>query len=228
MDFRAERKDLYSPAKEFVVVDVPEFDFLMVDGHGDPNTSPAYAAAVEALYSLSYAVKFASKNQLGRDYVVGPLEGLWPGTGIAPKSEWSWTLLIRQPQWLTQDQWDAARAKIAAKNLPSAEAVRLESFAEGLSVQVLHVGSYDDEAPTIAAMHEWLAASGYSERGIHHEVYLSDARRTAPAKLRTVLRQPVSANPVSANPISAKPAPAAGDSPPATARTPSTSARAAE
>lgn len=197
-DFRAERKDLYAPtAKDFSIVDVPAFDFAMIDGHGDPNTSTEYANAVEALYSVSYAAKFASKLELGRDYVVGPLEGLW--TAVDPsaftsrsKGDWSWTMMIRQPDWLTGQIRDLAVAKASTKNLPALELLRFEALAEGLSVQILHVGSYDDEAPTIARLHdEFLPAHGYIETGPHHEIYLSDPRKVAAAKLKTILRQPV-------------------------------------
>jgi len=198
IDFRAERKDLYSPtAKDFSVVDVPVFHFAMIEGHGDPNTSPEYASAVEALYSVSYAAKFASKLELGRDYVVGPLEGLWSADDLSAftsrsKSDWSWTMMIRQPDWITGQIRDLAVAKASTKTLPALELLRFESFAEGLSVQILHVGSYDGEAPTIARLHdEFLPARGYIETGPHHEIYLSDPRRVAPAKLKTILRQPV-------------------------------------
>lgn len=192
VDFRLERKDLYAPTREFTVVTVPGFVFLAVDGSGNPNTSPDYVAAVEALYGLSYAAKFASKRELGRDYVVGPLEGLWWGEGdfvALSKDEWSWRMMIRQPEWLTEDIWDAARAKAQAK--VDVEMVRLETLEEGTALQVLHVGSYDSEAPTIAAMHQWIADNGYVETGYHHEIYLSDPRRTAEEKLKTVLRQPM-------------------------------------
>ena len=176
----------------------------MADGHGDPNTSADYADAVEALYSLSYTAKFASKQQLELDYVVAPLEGLWDSARMESfldrsKDEWSWTMMIRQPTWLTPELWDAARTKLAKKPLPALERVRLESFAEGTAVQVLHVGSYDDEAPTIARMHEWLRANGYRETGRHHEIYLGDPRRSAPEKLKTILRQPVSASAATAS-----------------------------
>ena len=196
-DFRAERRDLYSPkAGDFSVVDVPEFLFAMVDGHGDPNTSPDYARAVESLYSVSYAAKFASKAELDRDYVVGPLEGLWDAERMEAfldrsKGEWSWTMMIRQPDWITPELFERAVAK-AVKKQPAAEAVRLEAYAEGLSVQILHVGSYDDEGPALARLHqEFLPANGYEETGRHHEIYLSDPRRIEAAKLKTVLRQPV-------------------------------------
>jgi hypothetical protein len=197
IDFRTERRDLYSPsAREFSVVEVPEFRFAMVDGHGDPNTSDAYARAVESLYSVSYAAKFASKVELDKDYVVGPLEGLWDAERREAfvdrsKDEWSWTMMIRQPDWLTSERWEQAVAK-AAKKRSGVEQVRLESYAEGLSVQILHIGSYDDEGPTLARLHtEFLPANGFVETGRHHEIYLSDPRKVDAAKLKTVLRQPV-------------------------------------
>jgi hypothetical protein len=199
LDFRTERRDLYAPsAKDFSVVDVPAMLFAMVDGHGDPNTSPDYARAVESLYAVSYAAEFASKGELDRDYVVGPLEGLWDAERMGAfvdrsKDEWSWTMMIRQPDWVTSELFEQAVAK-SAKKRPGVEVVRLETYAEGLSVQILHVGTYDDEGPTIARLHgEFLPAHGYVENGRHHEIYLSDPRRVEAAKLKTVLRQPVRA-----------------------------------
>jgi hypothetical protein len=201
-DFRAERKDLYSPtAKDFSVVDVPVFHFAMISGHGDPNTSPEYASAVQALYSVPYAAKIASKLELGRDYVVGPLEGLWTADDPSAftsrsKSDWSWTMMIRQPDWITGQIRDLAVAKASKKGLRALDSLQFETLAEGLSVQILHVGSYDDEAPTIARLHDkFLPAHGYIETGPHHEIYLSDPRKVAPAKLKTILRQPVAPKP---------------------------------
>lgn len=193
VDFRSD--GLYRPTGSIALVDVPGFPFLMVDGHGDPNTTPAYTDAVEALYSLSYTVKFVSKAK-GRDYVVAPLEGLWSAERMAAfvdrsKHEWSWTMMIRQPDWLDDDDWDAARHRVSPKKLPALDAVRLESFAEGRAAQVMHTGPYDDEGPVIARLHEWIAANGLVATGRHHEVYLGDPRRAAPGKLRTILRQPV-------------------------------------
>jgi hypothetical protein len=197
VDFRRERPDLYAPGKnDFSIVEVPPFEFLSVDGHGDPNTSPDYAAALEALYALSYAAKFASKNDLGRDYVVAPLEGLWHSEhrDAFPnrnKDQWSWTMMIRQPDWITDEVRDAARAKVEKKDLPALANVRAQRFEEGKSVQILHIGSYDDEAETIARLHsEYLPDQGLTENGLHHEIYLNDPRRTEPSKLKTILRQP--------------------------------------
>ncbi len=141
-DFRAERRDLYAPsAAEFSVVDVPPFLFAMADGRGDPNVSRDYGEAVELLYAVSYAAKFLSKAEIGRDYVVGPLEGLWDAQRLSAfadrsKSEWSWTMMIRQPDWLTPELFARALAKASTKR-PGAAAVRLEAFTEGLSVQIL-------------------------------------------------------------------------------------------
>ena len=198
VDFRRERTDLYNPGtKHFTEVDVPDFAFLMIDGEGDPNTSESYAQALEALYSLSYAAKFASKQSLDRDYVIAPLEGLWHSDRMESfvdrsKSEWKWTMMIRQPDWLEEEMVDDARAKSEKKGLASLASVRWQRFAEGASVQILHVGSYDDEAPTIARLHtEYLPQHGLVENGLHHEIYLSDPRRVDAAKLKTILRQPV-------------------------------------
>lgn len=200
VDLRKEHRELYAPPREFTRVVVPPLVYLQIDGEGDPNTAPAYTEAVEALFSLSYAVKFASKKDLGRDYVVGPLEGLWTAEDPAAfvrrdKDAWSWTLMVLQPDWLT-DAFvaDVAEVTVRKKGLPALDRVRFATYDEGDAVQVLHVGSYDDEAPTLARLHdEYLPEHGLTFNGPHHEIYLSDVRRTAPEKLRTVLRQPVRA-----------------------------------
>ena len=204
-DVKREHPELYAPsAKEFAVVEVPPMRYLAVDGHGDPNTAESYGNAVEALFGVAYAVKFASKRTLGRDFVVAPLEGLWwaedQGAFVArDKGAWNWTMLIAQPEWIDEDAVAAAVAAARAKGAkngsaanPALDGLRLEQLHEGRSVQILHVGSYDDEAPTLARLHdEWMPRHGLTFNGPHHEVYLSDARRTAPEKLKTVLRQPV-------------------------------------
>lgn len=198
-DVKKAHRELYAPpAKDFVVVDVPELRYLAVDGHGDPNTSTAYAQAVEALFTTAYTLKFASKKALDRDFVVGPLEGLWraddPQSFVTrDKQAWSWTMLISQPDWITEDMVRAALAEAAKKkDNPALAGVRLISLTEGKSVQILHIGSYDDEAPTLDRLHRrYLPDNGLTFNGDHHEIYLSDARRTEPAKLKTILRQPV-------------------------------------
>ena len=207
-DVKREHPELYAPsAKKFAIVDVPAMRYLAVDGHGDPNTASSYADAVAALFGVAYALKFAGRRAHGRDVVVAPLEGLWwaddQGAFVAhDKGSWNWTMLIAQPDWIEEDAVaeavEAVRAKAAkAANdgdgtNPALDRLRLEHLHEGPSAQLLHVGSYDDEAPTLARLHdEWMPQHGLTFNGLHHEVYLSDARRTAPEKLRTVLRQPV-------------------------------------
>ncbi len=200
VDFKKELKHLYRPsAKKFAVADVPPMQFLMVDGHGDPNTAPEYKEAIEALYAVSYKFKFMSKKELAQDYVVPPLEGLWWAedmetfTSQRDKSQWDWTMMIMQPEWVTREMVEAAIKLVEKKkDLPALPKVRLETYHEGLSVQVLHIGAYDDEGPTIAKMHkEFIPENGYEETGKHHEIYLSDPRRVTPEKLKTVLRQPI-------------------------------------
>jgi hypothetical protein len=200
IDFKKEWKHLYRPStKEFVVVDVPPLQYLMVDGHGDPNIAPEYQDAIEALYAVAYKIKFASKTELGRDYVVPPLEGLWWAedmeafTTRRDKSAWNWTMMIMQPEWIVQETFAMAVQQVGkAKGLAALPKLRLETYHEGLSVQILHVGSYDDEGPTLQRMHyKFIPQNGYEMAGKHHEIYLSDMRKVAPEKLRTVLRQPV-------------------------------------
>jgi len=184
---------------EFRVLDVPPLRYLMVDGKGDPNTSPEYADALAVLYPLAYRMKFASKRELDRDYVVPPLEALWWAddmsafTSARDKSRWSWTAMILVPDHVPTSVYDAAVAELGRTDPPAALArVRLASLDEGRCVQTLHVGSYDDEAPVLARMHdEFIRAQGLRMTGRHHEVYLSDPRRVAPSRLRTILRQPV-------------------------------------
>jgi len=200
IDFKKELKHLYKPSsREFSLVEVPEMQFLMVDGHGDPNTEPAYQDAVEALYAVAYKLKFMSKRQVEKDYVVPPLEGLWWAedmetfTANRDKSAWDWTMMIMQPEWIAPEMFAQAVAEVQKKkDLPALSKVWLEHYAEGLAVQILHIGSYDAEAPTLERLHqEFIPQNGYVEAGKHHEIYLSDPRKVAPEKLKTVLRQPV-------------------------------------
>jgi len=185
------------PVGRFTIVDVPKMQFVMVDGKGDPNVSEDYKAAVQWLYGVSYALKFASKRELGRDYTVAPLEGLWWADDMADfvrgdKSRWQWTMMIMQPDWIARPMFDAAVARAREKLGTPPPGLRLEDYDEGLSVQVMHVGPYSAEGPTLARLHgEFLPANGLKETGRHHEIYIGDPRRTAPEKLKTVLRQPV-------------------------------------
>ena len=199
VDFKKEYKELYAPPKEFVIVEVPEMQFLMVDGHGDPNVAQEYQEAVEALYAVAYKIKFASKKQLGRDYVVPPLEGLWWAEDMAAfttardKSQWDWTMMIMTPEWINPDMYaEAVEAVRKGKNPTALDKVRPESYREGLCVQIMHIGSYDDEGPTLIKLHnEFLPDNGFIDNGKHHEIYLGDPRKVAPEKLKTVLRQPI-------------------------------------
>ncbi len=185
--------------QEFRVLDVPPLQYLMVDGHGDPNTAGEYAAALAALYPLAYRLKFASRTELGQDYVVMPLEALWWAsdmdvfTASRDKSQWSWTAMIMVPGWITADLLTVAVDAVAAKSRPARlDDVRLETLHEGRCVQTLHIGAYEEEAGVLAEMHETVIPdAGLRLTGKHHEIYLSDPRRTAPTKLRTILRQPV-------------------------------------
>lgn len=182
----------------FRLLDVPDQQYLVVDGHGDPNTD-VFAAAVEALYPVAYAVKFASRQQLGRDFVVMPLEGLWWAHDLdvftvrRDKAHWDWTLMVLQPDWVGPDLVAEAVERVRGRGAPARlDDVRFERLAEGRCVQTLHVGSFDDEADVLARMHdEFAPANGLRLAGRHHEIYLSDVRRVAPEKRRTILRQPV-------------------------------------
>lgn len=195
------KKDLPSySAKRGVIelVDVPRLRYLMIDGSGDPNTSVSYRHAIETLFPVSYSLKFLSKRELGRDYVVMPLEALWWAddmesfTSARDKSRWSWTAMILVPDWIPDDL--VGKAKAVAAGAPAIDRVRVEELTEGRCYQTLHVGSYDDEGPVLDHLHHVvMPAAGVEPSGRHHEIYLSDARRTEPAKLRTILRQPVTA-----------------------------------
>ena len=198
-DFRKEMKEVYGPsAKDFTIVDMPAICYLMVDGKGDPNAAKTFKDAIEALYAASYTLKFASKNTLGRDYVVPPLEDSRWAADMSDfvrrkKDHWLWTMMIMVPEWIKPPMIstavETARAK---KSLPALSVMRHEMLHEGKSVQILHIGSYDDEGPVLARLHhEYLPANGLACNGKHHEVYLTDARKTPAEKLRTILRQPV-------------------------------------
>ena len=195
-------KPLYHPsAKHPAIVDVPEFAFLMVDGRGDPETAQPYHQALEALYSVAYTLKFTLKKaDQERDFKVAPLEGLWWADEEAPtmadlqrdRDAWNWTMMIAVPDAVTPEEVAAAREAAARKReLPAAPLLRLERLEEGLAAQIMHVGPYSEEEPTIERLHAFAAAEGYELRGRHHEIYLGDPRRTAPERLKTVLRHPV-------------------------------------
>lgn len=197
IDFKKTLKHLYRPKKNFEMVDVPTMQYLVVDGDGGP-VGQAYQDAIAALYPVAYKLKFFSKVELEKDYVVPPLEGLWWADDMntfitREKSAWKWTMMIMTPDWIMAEMFsDAVEQVRKAKNPVALDKVRLESYHEGLSVQIMHIGSYDDETPILAELHNnYIPENGLVENGKHHEIYLSDPRRVAPEKLKTVLRQPV-------------------------------------
>ena len=197
VDFKKELKHLYYPSmRQVAIVDVPEMNFLMVDGAGDPNTAQEYKDAVEALYSLSYALKFMTRREKATDYVVMPLEGLW-WTGdmskfsVEDKDAWKWIAMIMQPEYVTKGLVDKALEHVRNKNLPALSKTRFESLHEGLSAQIMHIGPYSEEDPTIQRLHRHIKENGYKLRGKHHEIYLSDPRKSAPERMKTVIRQPI-------------------------------------
>jgi len=198
LDFKKEFKHLYKAStKEVSLIEVPPMNFLMIDGHGDPNTSTEYAEAIGALYAVAYALKFRVKRSIGVDYVVMPLEGLWwiddPAQfDMDNREAWKWTSMIMQPEYVTGAMYEEAVAEVKKKKgLEALDRMRFESYQEGLSVQILHIGPYSEEGPTIAKLHDYIREHGYQLNGKHHEIYLSDPRRTAPERLKTILRQPV-------------------------------------
>jgi hypothetical protein len=192
-------KQLYkSSAKEVTFVDVPAMNYLMIDGHGDPNTSQSYKDAVEALYAVSYALKFALKKQ-SIDYKVGPLEGLWWAEdmkefSVERKGDWHWTMMIAQPYEVTPQKVREIITQVGQKKtLPALDKLRFITVTEGSAAQIMHFGPYSAEGPTIQRLHGWIHEHGYGFDGReqkHHEIYLGDPRRAAPEKLKTILRQP--------------------------------------
>ena len=198
IDVRKRLSSLYRVShKEVVEVDVPPLRYLMIDGAGDPNTSPDYARAVEALFSVSYTTKFAvKKSGLGIDYGVMPLEGLWWADDWSvftanDRGAWKWTMMILQPDFVPEEMIRRAIGNVAEKKkLPAVERLRLEEFHEGRSAQLLHIGPFTEEGPTIQRVHDFIDTRS-ARRGKHHEIYLSDIRRAAPEKWKTIIRQPM-------------------------------------
>jgi len=199
IDYKKELKHLYKPSpKAIEIVDVPEMNYLMIDGHGDPNTSKDYSDAVEALYAVSYALKFMIKRgALQIDYGVMPLEGLWwvddmSQFSIDDKSNWKWTAMIMQPEYVTQELVTAALEQVEKKkNLAALPKIGFHSFSEGKAAQTMHIGPFSEEGPTIERIHNFIRERGYRLAGKHHEIYLSDIRKAAPEKWKTVIRQPI-------------------------------------
>jgi len=198
VDLKKELKHLYQPSAKLIAqVDVPTMNYLMVDGEGDPNTSQAYSNAVEALFMVSYAVKFmVKKGASAIDYGVMPLEGLWWADDMSrfsttDKSNWKWTMMIMQPSFVTPEIIDSAIADVKKKKNPAAiSKLRLEAFSEGRCAQILHIGPFSEEGPTIEKVHQFIDSMS-RRAGRHHEIYLSDIRKAEPSKWKTIIRQPM-------------------------------------
>jgi len=200
IDYKKELKHLYRPsAKKVEAVDVPRMNFLMIDGKGDPNTSQEFKDAIGVLYPLSYTLKFMTKKRgLGVDYGVLPLEGFWwtddmSSFNVENKNSWQWTLMIMQPELVTEEMVQEANEQVLKKKNPvSLPLVRFESFEEGKVAQILHVGPFSEEGPSVEKVHAFIEESGSQRRGKHHEIYLSDIRRAAADNWKTIIRQPMS------------------------------------
>ncbi len=199
IDYKKELKHLYNAsAKKAEIVDIPLMNFLMINGEGDPNTSQAFQDAVEALFSISYTLKFTiKKGKEGIDYGVMPLEGLWWADdmsqfNIENKTNWKWTLIIMQPEYVTEKLFLESIEQVKKKkDLEALSKVHFKSFSEGKSAQIMHIGPFSEEGPTIEKLHNFIKESGFKLVGKHHEIYLSDIRKAAPEKWKTIIRQPI-------------------------------------
>lgn len=199
IDYKKDLKAYYnSSAKKSVFVDIPQMSYLMIDGRGNPDKETSYHQAIEALYSLSYTIKFMiKKGPMAIDYGVMPLEGLWWAEDMSAfredrKDEWLWTMMIMQPEIVTKEMIDDATRQVREKKNPAAlDKVRYEKLDEGHSAQIMHVGPFSEEGPTIEKLHAFISENGAELRDKHHEIYLTDIRRAAPERWKTILRQPV-------------------------------------
>ncbi|MBU0729413.1 MAG: GyrI-like domain-containing protein [Proteobacteria bacterium] len=200
IDYKKELKHLYKPsAKTVEIVEVPQMNFLMIDGQGDPNTSQAFKDAIEALFPLAYTLKFmVKKGDMAIDYGVLPLEALWWADDMSAftegnKDTWKWTVMIMQPQFIAAEMVETAMAEVRKKKHPVAlPLLRYQSFKEGKAAQIMHIGPFSEEGPTIEKLHAFIEDNGGQRVGKHHEIYLSDIRRAAPEKWKTIVRQPMS------------------------------------
>ncbi|MBT8211499.1 MAG: GyrI-like domain-containing protein [Acidimicrobiia bacterium] len=196
-DLKKLYREHYTAARDPEIVDVPQRPHLMIDGEGDPNTSQMYAEAVASIYPLAYGLRKAIKDATGEAYTVMPLEGLWwvPDMSdftIDDKSGWLWTSVICLPDAVTPEMAAAVLPTVTEiKKLPLGSIARVEQFGDGLAAQIMHHGPYADEAPTIERLHDFIETEGYNLTGKHHEIYLTDPRRSAPEKNRTIIRQPI-------------------------------------
>jgi len=199
LDLRKELKQYYTAKKKPAIIDVPPGKFLTIVGRGEPG-GEAYAAGLQALYGLSYTLKFKCKAE-GRDFTVMALEGLWwwddrtifDIEDAPPRDEWNWKSMMRQPDFITQEMVDEIRPEVREKRGPAVDEVVLETFHEGLGAQIMHVGPYSEEGPTVRRLHDFIEESGHRMRGNHHEIYLGDPRRSKPENLKTIIRQPIEA-----------------------------------
>ncbi len=199
IDYKKELKHLYRPSKTKVAeVDVPAMNFLMIDGKGNPNTAQEYKDAIETLYPMAYTIKFMiKKGDIGVDYGVMPLEGLWWADDMdafveGKKDDWKWTMMIMQPDLVTEAIYLEALEQVRKKkNPPALDKIRFESFTEGPAAQIMHIGPFSEEGPTIEKVHQFIEDHGWERSGKHHEIYLSDIRRAAPEKWKTIVRQPI-------------------------------------
>jgi hypothetical protein len=199
IDYKKELKLFYTAsAKEPAIVDVPKMNFIMIDGHGDPNTSELFKNAVEVLFGLSYTLKFMiKKSNMEIDYGVLPLEGLWWADdmsrfGMGDKNSWKWTAMIMQPEYVIKKLYLEALEHIKKKkDIAAQSSLRFEPFTEGKAAQIMHIGPFSEEGPTIERLHRYIGANGYKLSGKHHEIYISDLSRTAPEKWKTIIRQPM-------------------------------------
>lgn len=198
IDFKKELKHLYKPStKNVELVSVPKMQFLMIDGEGNPGTAQSYLEAIQAIYPVAYTIKFMiKKGETGIDFGVLPLEGLWWADDMMAfsegrKDEWKWRLMIMQPEYVTTDIYKKAILEVGKKKNPIAlNKIRLENFTEGKAVQIMHIGPFSEEGPNIEKLHSYIKESGHEIDGLHHEIYLSDIRRAAPEKWKTIIRQP--------------------------------------
>lgn len=198
IDLKKDLKPLYTASSnEIILVNVPRLHFLMIDGQGDPNTAPQFQEATETLFSVSYTLKFMVKKAQGLDYAVMPLEGLWWADDPAAfqsgdKDKWLWTLMIMQPEFITPELVDRAVGEVRKKKkMAPLDDLRFSAWCEGDAAQILHMGPFSEEHATIARLHAHIKEKGYHLCGKHHEIYLSDPRRTSPEKLKTIIRQPI-------------------------------------
>jgi len=198
IDLKKENKSFYYPSTRAVsLLELPEMKFLMIDGQGDPNSSKEYQDAMETIFPIAYKTKFISKKEKSKDYVVMPLEGLWwvdkmEDFSLDDRSSWKWTMMIRQPDFISEKLIKMAKDEVEKKkNPPALSKIRFESFKEGSAAQIMHIGPYGEaEALAVQKIHDFIENEGFELRGKHHEIYISDMRRTKPENLRTVIRQP--------------------------------------